>query len=205
VAHDIVFGDMRHDTKLQLYVPAEQYPASSNLVIRAERGGRAAAETVRRELQQLMPGAAFIEVRPFERMLEPMIRPWQLGATMFTIFGLVALVVAAIGLYGVIAYNVTQRSHEMGLRMALGASTRDVVSLVLSEGLQVTVLGVVVGLIVALLTGKYLAPLLFEVSTRDTLVLSVVGVTLMVVALAACLAPALRASRVDPNVALRSE
>jgi putative ABC transport system permease protein len=205
VAQDIVFGDMRSDTKLLVYTSAEQYRAGGTLVLRSESGARFIAETARRELQQLAPGAAFINVRTLDSNLAPLIRPWQLGATMFTIFGMLALVVAAIGLYGVIAYNVTQRSHEMGLRLALGAGASDVVRLILGDGLRVAAIGIALGIGGALLAGKYIAPLLFEVSPRDVTVLSTVAVTLAVVATAASLIPAWRASRVDPNIALRTE
>jgi len=105
----------------------------------------------------------------------------------------------------VIAYNVTQRTHEMGVRVALGAQARDVIRLIVREGLGVAVPGVMLGAIIALVAGKWLGPLLFEVSPRDPQVITAVVATLIIVAVAASWIPATRASRVDPNEALRSE
>ena len=118
---------------------------------------------------------------------------------------LLALVLAAIGLYSVIAYNVTQRTHEMGVRVALGAQARDVISLIIREGLRVVIPGVVLGAVVALIAGKWVAPLLFNVSPTDPPVLVAVIVTLLGVAVMASWLPAQRASRVDPNEALRAD
>jgi len=132
-------------------------------------------------------------------------RSWKLGATMFTVFGALALVLAAIGLYSVIAYNVTQRTHEMGVRVALGAQARDVIRLIVREGLTIVLPGIVLGGAIALFAGKWVAPLLFEVSPKDPSVLVSVVVTLVVVAVVASWVPATRASRVDPNEALRAD
>jgi ABC-type antimicrobial peptide transport system permease subunit len=142
---------------------------------------------------------------PFSDIIGSETRSWQLGATMFVAFGGLALVLAAIGLYSVVAYNVAQRTHELGVRVALGAQSRDVVRLVVVEGLRLAVIGVAIGTGVALLAGKWVKPLLFDVSPKDPAVFAVVSVTLIAVAIAASWIPALRASRVDPNVALRSD
>jgi putative ABC transport system permease protein len=124
---------------------------------------------------------------------------------LFTVFGLLALVLAAIGLYSVIAYNVAQRTHEMGVRVALGAGMRDLVRLVLTEGVVLAGAGVALGTAIALIVGRWVAPLLFEESPRDPAVFVCVAATLLAVALLASLAPARRAGRVDPMQALRSE
>jgi ABC-type antimicrobial peptide transport system permease subunit len=132
-------------------------------------------------------------------------RSWQLGATMFVVFGLLALVLATIGLYGVIAYSVTQRLHEMGVRIALGARTVDVVWLVVRRGVFLGGLGIVIGAAIALASARWLEPLLFAESARDPVVYVLVAAAMLAVAAAASFIPARRASRVDPNVALRSE
>jgi putative ABC transport system permease protein len=163
------------------------------------------AEPLRRGLQGLMPGTAFVTVGALERTLEPQLRPWRLGATMFTLFGVLALVVAAIGLYGVIAYSVAQRLHEMGVRIALGARTSDLLRLVVGEGIRVALLGIVLGAAAAFAAGKLLASLLFGVPARDPLTFGVVALVLLLTATLASLVPAWRASRVDPNLALRAE
>ena len=124
---------------------------------------------------------------------------------MFTVFGALALVLAAIGLYSVIAYNVTQRTHEMGVRVALGAQARDVIRLIVREGLTIVLPGVALGAVVALLAGKWIAPLLFEVSPKDPPVIVGVVTILVAVATIASWLPALRAARVDPNEALRAD
>lgn len=130
---------------------------------------------------------------------------WQLGATMFTLFGLLALIVAAVGLYSAIAYNVAQRRRELGVRIALGARTADVLRLVMGEGLRVSAVAVVLGTALALLAGRWVKPLLYEVSERDPVTLGVVTVTLLVVAAVASFIPARRAARVDPSVSFRAD
>jgi ABC-type antimicrobial peptide transport system permease subunit len=132
-------------------------------------------------------------------------RSWRLGATMFTIFGLLALLVAAIGLYSVVAYDVSQRTRELGVRVALGASAGAVLRLVVGEGLRVVVVGLVLGAAVALSLAARVSPLLYNVSPKDPVTYAGVVGVLIVVAVVASLAPALRASRVDPNVALRAD
>ena len=107
-----------------------------------------------------MPGASYLLARPFDDVLAPVTRSWRLGATMFAIFGGLALVLAAIGLYSVIAYSVTQRTHEMGVRIALGARVADVVTMIVRDALGVVLLGVAIGLGLALSAGHWLAPLL---------------------------------------------
>jgi ABC-type antimicrobial peptide transport system permease subunit len=160
---------------------------------------------VRRALQKLMPGSSYVTAQPMAQIFAPNIRSWRLGATMFVAFGSLALVLAAIGLYSVIAYNVVQRTHELGVRVAFGAQVKDVMRLVLGEGLRLTLVGIALGGAVALFAGKWIAPLLFNVKPTDPLVLGgVVGVLLLTATLAS-LIPALRAARVDPNVALRSD
>ena len=130
---------------------------------------------------------------------------WKLGATMFVAFGVLALVVAAVGLYSVISYGVAQRMHELGVRVALGAHARDILRLVVGQALRFAFAGVVAGGVLALFAGRWLEPLLFRQSVRDPVIYGAVGALMLVVALVASAAPALRAATVDPNTALRSE
>jgi ABC-type antimicrobial peptide transport system permease subunit len=132
-------------------------------------------------------------------------RSWRLGATMFVVFGGLALVLAAIGLYGVISYNVTQRTRELGVRRALGAQSGDVVGLVVRQGVVLGGAGVAIGAAVTYAASGQIAPLLFDVSPRDPTVYALVAGAMLVVAVAASVIPARRAARVDPNVALRSD
>jgi putative ABC transport system permease protein len=206
VAEDIKAGSLKPDSNFYYYVPATQFsPQSGGLFIRVRGDARRHLETVRKRLQQEMPGASYVKLTPFSEVMGQQTQSWRLGATMFVAFGVLALILAAVGLYSVIAYNVTQRQHELGVRMALGAKGPDVIRLVVTDGLKVVGVGVTAGLLVALWAGKFVQPLLFSVSPRDPSVFVLVATTLVSVAIAASWIPARRASRVDPNVVLRSD
>jgi putative ABC transport system permease protein len=124
---------------------------------------------------------------------------------MFVAFGLLAVLVAAVGLYGVITYNVAQRMHELGVRIALGAQAHDVIRLVVGQGVRFTVIGVTLGLALALIGARWIQPLLFQQSARDPGTYATVAALLLGVALLASALPALKATRADPNAALRGE
>jgi ABC-type antimicrobial peptide transport system permease subunit len=130
-------------------------------------------------------------------------RSWRLGATLFVAFGGLAVAVAAIGLYGVIAYTVAQRMHELGMRKALGASGRHLARLVLTQGVGYALSGVALGLAVAMAVAPFIAPLLYKQSPRDPVVFAGVGAIMVFVGAIASLLPALRAVRADPTRSLR--
>ena len=206
VAENIKSRSLTDDPGLSYYMPVEQYhPESAHLLIRVRGNADDYVETVRRALQREMPGSAYVVAHSMREVIGPQERSWQSGATMFVAFSALALVLAAIGLYSVIAFDVAQRTHELGVRIALGAQAGDVLRLIVGAGLRFAVAGIVVGLAITLATGRFVAPLLFGVSARDPLILSAVGGLLLGVAVAASAIPALRATRVDPNVALRVE
>ena len=207
IAQDIKRESLSEDTGLQYYVPIDQREAGigGGLFIRARGSATSYSEQIRRELQKAMPGASYVTVTPLDDVLGGQTRSWTLGATMFTVFGMLALLVAAVGLYSVIAYNVAQRTHELGVRIALGARSPDVVRLVVGEGLRVSVIGITIGTVVALGAARYAGPLLFNVSPRDPVVLTGVATILVAVAVFASVLPAWRASHVDPSVALRGD
>ena len=204
IARDVRWGSLGDADRMQHYHPLP-LDGRGNIYVRTGGDPRRLAEALRRELQALVPGTTFVTVQPLVTTLDPVLRPWRLGATMFTLFGGLALLVAAIGLYGVIAYSVTQRLHEMGVRIALGAKTGDLLRLVVGEGLRVTLVGIILGAAGAFMAGKLIASLLFGVPARDPLTFGVVAGLLLVVAAVASLVPAWRAARVDPNIALRAE
>ena len=194
------------DPPLQVYVPISQQPQPEvRLFVRTHGDAERSTESVRRALQELMPGAAYVSADPLEDFVATEFRSWRLGATMFTIFGFLALLVAAVGLYSVVAYDVSQRTQELGVRVALGASAGKVIRLVLADGVRVVALGLALGAIVALAFANRVTPLLYHVTGRDPVTYAFVVLVLLAVALVASLAPALRASRVDPNIALRAE
>ncbi|HEX5437194.1 MAG TPA: ABC transporter permease [Gemmatimonadaceae bacterium] len=206
IAEDIKNDKLSDDPGLYYYVSAWQFgPEQTGLLVRTRGDAASQKEAIRRVLQKEMPGASYITVTPFSEVVGREMQSWKLGTTMFVVFGLLALVLATIGLYGVIAYNVTQRSHEMGVRIALGAQTPDVVWLVVRQGVVLGGIGVLLGGGLALAVAGWLTPLLFQESPRDPLIYVTVVVMMLAVAALASFVPARRASRVDPNVALRSE
>jgi ABC-type antimicrobial peptide transport system permease subunit len=152
-----------------------------------------------------MPGASYVTVTRFADIIGEETHAWKLGASVFTAFGALALILAAVGLYSVIAYNVAQRKHELGVRMALGAGAEDVARLVLVEGVRFGVAGIVIGSGIALAAGNRIAPLLFNESPRDPGVFVVVTCALIGVTLIASVLPSFAAARVDPMIALRSD
>jgi predicted permease len=189
-----------------VYLAGAQVPTpDSRLFIRTRGDAAGQTEAVRRALQEVVPGFAYVSTRTLDGIVAPQMRSWRLGATMFTIFGLLALVVAAIGLYSVIAYDVSQRTRELGVRVALGASAGAVLRLVVGEGVRVVFVGLALGAAVAISLASRVSPLLYEVSAKDPVTYAGVVGVLLVVAVVASLAPALRAARVDPNVALRAD
>jgi len=184
---------------------AQFHPDNGGLFIRTRGSAVKLVESIRRRLQPDMPGASYLTVTPFSEVIDGQTQSWTLGASMFLAFGVLALVLAAIGLFSVISYNVAQRTHELGVRVALGAQVGDLLRLVVGEGMKLGVIGIVLGGAVALVSGRWLAPLLFKESPRDPLIFVVVTAVLLTVTAVASFIPAKRASRVDPNRALRSD
>ena len=207
IAEDIKSTSLTKDAQWQYYMPQAQFDGGNGGVVLVRVKGDAISqmESVRQALQKTMPGASYITVRPMADLLDPSRRSWKLGATMFTIFGVLALLVASIGLYSVISYSVAQRSQEMGVRVALGAQTGDVIRMILQQSVALSVLAIALGVGVALVASEWIKPLLFETSTRDPIVYGGVALTLLIVAIVAALVPALRAARTDALTALRSE
>jgi len=199
----------------QIYRPLDQIPASVSdrtvsffgytLVARASRNPKALVEPLRRALQSTAPNVPYAEVRPLSDRLGRQTRSWALGATMFSIFGALSLVLSAIGLYSVVSYTVAQRMHEFGVRVALGATGGNLLRLTVVRGVLPAAAGIGAGLVIAIAASRLLEGLLFEVSARDPVVLGGVSIALLVSAVAASLVPAARATRVDPMAALRAD
>jgi predicted permease len=192
------------------YVPWAQYRAIFEgaiygVLVRVDGRAEDFVEVLRRRLQTEVPRSGYMRASPLRALVSPRQRSWEFGATMFVAFGALALGLAAIGLYSVIAYAVAQRSHELGVRMALGASVRAVMGMVVRQGLSFAAAGILIGAGIALVAGRSLEPLLFEQKARDPLIFATVAGVLLVAALVASLGPAWRAMNVDPTVALRSD
>jgi ABC-type antimicrobial peptide transport system permease subunit len=145
------------------------------------------------------------EVRTLATHLDNALMPQRLAAMFISGFGLLALTLASIGLYSVMAYSVAQRTREIGIRMALGAHARDVIRLVVGQGMKLALIGMVIGLGIAWALTRWMKSLLFEVSATDPLTFTVIALLLAFVALLACWIPARRAAKVDPMTILRSE
>jgi putative ABC transport system permease protein len=207
VAEDIHSESIEPESKLFFYyMPALQWkPQEGGLFVRAAGEASRVAEPLRRALQREMPGTAFVTVNPMGNIVGAKMRSWIVGATLFTAFGVLALVLAAVGLYSVMAYNVAQRKHELGVRLALGAARTGIVRIVVTESLRLALTGVGIGAVAALAGGPWISSLLFRQSPRDPAVFAVVTVVLTVVAVAASAIPALRAARLDPKTALQAD
>jgi predicted permease len=175
------------------------------ILVRASSDPLALLSTIRNQLQQLDPELPMAAVATMDQLLADSLSRSRFTMLLLGIFAAVALVLAAVGIYGLIAYSVTQRTQELGIRIALGAERHDVLRLVLTEGTRLTLLGVAIGVLAAIAFSRLLSTLLFGVSATDPLTFASVAVLLAVVALAACYIPARRATKVDPMVALRYE
>jgi putative ABC transport system permease protein len=193
-----------------VYFPVAQAPPAwltpGNLVIRTRPGDLERVTSVaRRELQAAIPSSDGVRVFRLADTVEQQLRPWRLGAVIFTAFGVLACIVAAVGVYSVVAYGVAQRTHEMGVRIALGAQAKQIIDLVLADGLRAVIIGVAIGIGASLLLGPLVRSLLFGVTPSDASSFIAAGVALCVLGAVASIVPALRAARVDPIIALRSE
>jgi ABC-type antimicrobial peptide transport system permease subunit len=162
---------------------------------------------VREEIRAVDERLPLLTLKTLRDHLDSSFDIWivRTGATMLAIFGIVALLLAVIGLYGVKAYTVARRTREIGIRMALGASSGDALNMILREGMMVTLVGVGVGFVLALILGKLLSGFLYQVHAVEPLVLLSAPLVLILVSLLACYFPARRAARVDPITALRYE
>jgi hypothetical protein len=206
VAEDAARGGYRDEPFMAYYLPAGQVSTTARaLYVRVDGEGAHEVAAVAGSLRGFSPDVRFVDVRDLRTMLDPQARAWALGAMMFSVFGLLALTLAAIGLYSVLAFDVAQRTRELGIRSALGAAKARLLRAVVVQGSRLALVGVVLGIGVAWLAAPYAAELLFRVSPRDPGVLVAVSLVLLVVSAAASLVPALRATGVDPMEALRSE
>jgi len=193
---------------LNYYVPfgQERGMGGTALLVRPTPGRESdVTRTVRALFLSIDPSISFVNATTMQSAIDPQMRPWKLGAAVFAMMGVLALIVAAVGLYSVMSYLVAQRTREIGVRLALGAQGRSIVLLVLRNSVGMAAAGVAIGLVIALWAGRFIAPLLFDTSPRDAGVLVGGATTLLAVSVLASAIPALRAKRVNPIEALRSD
>jgi putative ABC transport system permease protein len=192
---------------IKMYTPLGRWPQHSVMLsIRSSTSDpEALTATITRAIQSVDKDLPVAEVATLDRILARETSPRRFNAALFSIFAVLALVLAATGVYGVIAYSVARRTHEVGIRMALGAQQRDVLGLFIGHGMRLVLLGLAIGLAGAYALTRLMSSLLFGVSARDPLTFVLVALALSTVGLLACYLPARRATRVDPLVALRYE
>ena len=206
-----VVGDVRHRRLWRApdpesYVPYDQVSLGGmTLVVRAASNPQALMPMIRNEMKRADAELPLYNVRTLEEYVSGSVAQRRFTALLLGIFAGIALLLAAVGLYGVMSYGVAQRTHEIGVRVALGAESGDVLRLVIGQGLRLTLLGVVLGWLGALGVSRFLSGMLYGVAGDDPLTFAAVAAVFVAVALAACYVPARRAMRVDPLVALRYE
>jgi putative ABC transport system permease protein len=206
-----VVGDVKHHglrgaAVPEFWFPQAQMPVSSlTLVVRTAGDPRALVNPVRKEVQAMDANAPVFAVRTVEEYLSRSVASTRFNMTLLAAFAAVALVMTAVGLYGVISFSVSQSTREIGIRVALGAQRRDALRLVMGQGMMLTLAGIVLGLVAAYGLTRVMASLLFGVGATDPVTFAGVALLLAAVAALACYVPARRATKVDPIVALRYE
>jgi predicted permease len=207
VARDSKVRSLGEKPRNLMYVSVDQtYSGGLNLVVRAPgAGGEAIVGAVRQAVKEIDARMPLYNVRTMEQHLTWAFWAQNMAASLATAFGLLALALAAVGLYGVVAYTVARRTHEIGIRVALGAQGRDILRIVLGHGMALTLIGLGAGLVGAFALARLLSSLLYGISPGDPATYIIVALLLAAVALLACLVPARRATKVDPIVALRYE
>jgi putative ABC transport system permease protein len=206
VIHEIKNYGVDQPVLPEIFVPFAQRPSSGgNLVIRSTADVSGTTAVMRAATQSLDPDLPVYDVRTLESFVAENVAPRRLSVLLLSLFAGLALALATVGIYGVMSYSVTQRHREIGIRLALGAQTGDVLTLVVRQGTWLTVVGVGIGLIGALAATRLIARLLFGIRPSDPVTFITVALLLSLIALVASYIPARRAARIDPMVALRYE
>jgi putative ABC transport system permease protein len=191
---------------MQTYIPLAQEPVRSlAIIVRTRVDPKSIEPAVEAAVRQTEKDLPLYLARTMDEVLERSIAQQRMSMIVFALFAIVALTLASVGLYGVVAHGVTERTHEIGIRMALGAERGHVLGLVIRQGLSMTLIGMVLGLAGAVALSKWIEGLLFGVTATDPATFTSVVAMLFAVATAACCVPAWRATRVDPTHALRAE
>jgi putative ABC transport system permease protein len=206
VVADVKQSSLAVATLPQIWAPYAQWPmASVNVVMHTARDPMAVVAEARRAVKDLDADLALSQIKTLDQIVAESVSQPRFYMTLLSVFATIALALSAIGIYGVIAYLVGQRSREIGIRLALGANPAGVVAMIAREGAAMTALGLAIGLGGALALSRFMNALLFGVTPTDPATYVIVTAVLAGVALAASCIPALRAARVDPSLAMRSE
>ena len=206
VAADGKYNSLGEDPKAAFYRPIiRDYNTNATLVARTVGDSNVALTSLRGELQRMDPALPLYNVQTLSDHMDVPLFPFRMAATVLGSFGVLAIVLAAIGIYGVMSYVVASRTREIGVRIALGAAKRDVLILIVGQGMALALIGLAIGLVIALGVAQLMAKLLFGVSPVDPVTFAGVSLLLGVVAMLACYIPARKATKVDPLVALRYE
>jgi putative ABC transport system permease protein len=206
VVADVKAYGVESETPMQGYAPVAQMPPSSFwLVVRTTGEPLQTTAAIERAIHAIDKDLPVFAIQPMNQVLGNARAQRRLTMTVLVSFAALALLLAAVGIYGVISYSVKQRTHELGIRMALGAQRRDVLKLILAQGLKLTLVGAAIGLLAAFALTRWMESLLFGVRPTDPLTFVVIALLLLSVALLACWIPAHRATKVDPIIALRAE
>jgi len=194
------------DPQAAIYLPLWQnFTPAATIQVRTAGDPAAVMESVRKQIQGLEPTLPLTNLATIEQQLDQALFAPRMGAALLGLFGVLALILAGIGIYGVMAYSVTQRTQEIGVRMALGAARGQIIRMVIQQGMMLSIAGLLIGVLASAALSRLVASLLFGISARDPLVFATVSVILAAVALLACYVPARRATRIDPIAALRME
>jgi putative ABC transport system permease protein len=206
VVGDVKFNGVDAETPMQAYLPLAHEPSRSMaIVVRAAGDAAALGPAIEGTMQQLNRDLPLYQVRTMDGILGTSIARQRMSMLVFVVFAVVALALASVGLYGVVAHGVTERTHEIGVRIALGADTRHVLGLVVRQGLSMALVGTAIGVAGSVALARGIQGLLFGVTATDPLTMGAVVAMLLAVALVACYVPAWRATQVDPTTALRAE
>jgi predicted permease len=206
VAKDGKYFSLGEDPAAFVYFPLmRDYESSAALIVSTTMDPKNLVNEIRREVLQMDPNLPVFDAKTMSEHMRLSMMPLQAGAWVAGSFALLALILAGLGIYGVMAYSVSQRTREIGIRMALGATSRNVLAVVLTEGARLALIGLGIGLAGSFAVTKLMSSVLYGVSATDLVTFTAVSVLLAVVVLAACYVPARRASRVDPMIALRYE
>jgi putative ABC transport system permease protein len=206
VFHDVRTGNLRQQNRAEIDVPFWQSPwPSAAMSVRTSGDPVGMSRSIAAVVQSVDADLPISQVKTMDQILDEDMSGDRLDTVLLGTFAAVALILSAVGIYGVMAFAVAQRTHEIGLRMALGAGPSRVLSLILGEGMILTLIGLILGLVGAFLVGRAMQSQLYGIGAIDPVALGGVAAILILAALLACYVPARRAMRVDPMVALRYE